>query len=231
MQKMTLQEFQDELHAEYQGDTDTPTSTADEWTFRLRLLKGAIREWDSEDGITWEELWTTLTDAATGDKTVVAATLDYDCPTNFDFLGGFVRTGSTGNWTYWDIIKAEKAELFKNESVKACYVTGNQSTGYVLHFLSQPTAGDTIDYPYYKTPTVPSAVSDVIEMSDPRFAIHFCLHKMHEIDGEGDRAIKALRQAQAAMSKMRKRNIMPAFMQDNQVPDRDWGVGAGGFGE
>lgn len=233
MTKMTLQEFQDELHIAYQGDTDTPASSPVEeaWTVRLSLLKQAIREWASEKGITWAELWTTLTDAATGDKTVLAATLDYDCPTDFDFAGGFVRTGSSGNFAYWKVLPAEKAQTYLNDSMTACYFTGNASSGYTLHFLQQPTVGDTIDYPYYKRPTTPSATTDVIEMSDPMFAIYHVLSKMHEIDGEGDRAIKALRQAGAKMDGMRTRNVMPAFLQDNTIPDRQQdGEGADGFG-
>lgn len=231
MTKMTLTEFQTELHYSYQGDTDVPTSDDAEWTHRLGLLKMAIREWASEKGITWAELWTTLAAAADGDKTVVAATLDYDCPTNFDFAGGFVRTGSSGNWAYWRVIKPEKADTYLNDAVLACYFTGNASDGYTLHFLSQPTAGDTIDYPYYKQPTIPAGAGDVIEMSDPLFAIYHVLSKMHEVDGAGSRAIKALRQAGAKMDGMRTRNLMPAFLQDNMVPDRQQDAeGAGGFG-
>lgn len=229
---MTLQEFQDELHAEYQGDTDTPSSSDSEWTFRLRLLKGAIREWASEEGITWAELWAQLSDAATGDKTVNASDVDYACPTDFDFPGGYVRTtDASGNHTYWEVLSQERAELFKNEAVRACYFTGSQKAGFTLHFMDQPTAGHTINYPYYKTPTVPSAVGDILEMSEPRFAIHFCLSKMHEIDGEGDRAIKSFRQAQASIVKMRRRNILPVFLQENKVLDRDIDTGTAGFGE
>ena len=226
---MTLQEFQDELHWAYQGDEDTPASSpvSSEWTSRLRGLKMAIREWASEKGITWAELWTTLTQAATGDKTVLAATLTYDCPDDFAFPGGFVNVGTS----YWKVLKAEKAALYANESMQAVYFTGNASSGFVLNFLQQPTVGDTINYPYYKTPATPSATTDVIEMSDPLFAIYHVLSKMHEIDGEGDRAIKALRQAGAKMDGMRTLNIMPAFLQDNAIQDRQQdGEGADGFG-
>lgn len=232
MTKMTLQEFQDELHTEYQGDTDTPSSSDAEWTARLRLLKGAIRKWAAEEGITWSELWTSLADAADGDKTVVAATLDYNCPANFDFPGGFVRTtDGNGQHTYWEVMTQERAELFKNESVTCCYFTGNQKTGYDLHFMSQPTAGHTINYPYYKTAAIPSAAADVIEMADPLFALHWCLFKMHKIDGEGDQSVAEFRLAQSSMKGMRIRNVLPVFLQENKVPDRDFDLGSAGFGE
>ena len=231
MTKMTLQEFQDELHANYKGNTSTPTEGDDAWNQRLSLLKTAIREWATEKGVLWSELWTTRSAAADGDTTVNASDLDYACPTDFDFVGGFVRTGSSGRWTYWQVVKPEKAELYLNESMRACYITGNAKVGFTLHFLQQPTAGDTIDYPYYKRPTMPSVAADVIEMSDPLFAIYHVLSKKHEVDGAGSRAIKALRQAGAKMDGMRTRNIMPAFLQDNTVPDqKNDAEGAAGFG-
>lgn len=229
---MTLQEFQDELHSEYQGDDDTPADGSAEWDHRTRLLKGAIREWSAEEGITWSELWKQLSDAADGDKTVVAATLEYDCPADFDFPGGFVKTtDAAGKHAYWDVVSQERAEILQNESVQACYFTGNQSAGYKLTFLSQPTAGDTINYPYYKTPSIPSAAANVIEMSDPLFAIHWCLFKMFKTDGEGDQSIAEFRLAQSCMRKMRRRNLLPVYLQENKVSDREAEIGEAGFGE
>ena len=103
---MTLQEFQDRTHVLYQGDDSTPESTSTDWAVRLNLLKAAISAWDNEKGILWNELWTQLSDAADGDKTVVASTVDYDCPSDFRFLGAYVRTtDSNGDHTYWTVVK------------------------------------------------------------------------------------------------------------------------------
>lgn len=235
MTKMTGQEFQDELHSLYQGDIDTPTSGDDEWQDRFRKLKTAIREWAGEKGIVWGELWKLLSDAADGGKTVLTATLAYDCPTDFDFPGAWVKTGSAaGGWAYWDVVSPERAQSFGNASMQCVFFTGNQSDGMQVNFMKQPTVGDTIEYPYYKKADVPDADDDgtfVIEMSDPMFAIYFVLSQMHEIDGEGDRAVKAIRQAQAKMDGMRTRNVMPAFLQENRVLDHDSDGGrTSGFG-
>ena len=232
MTKMTGQEFQDELHSLYQGDTDTPTSADAEWTDRFRKLKTAIREWASEKGVLWNELWTLLSAAATGGKTVLAATLAYDAPDDFDFPGAWVKTGSAaGGWTYWDVVSPERAQSFGNTPMQCVFFTGNQNEGMTVNFMKQPTVGDTIEYPYYKTPTYPDAAGEIIEMSDPMFAVYFVLSQMHEIDGEGDRAVKALRQAQAKLNGMRTRNVMPAFLQENRVLDhQEDGGRANGFG-
>lgn len=229
---MTLQEYQDILHSLYQGDTDTPSSGDATWNFRNNLLKAAIALWASDRGMVWSDLFVMLSTASNGDKTVVADTLSYDCPTNFRSLGGFVRTYSAGGAsTYWQIVKPEQSELLLSQGVKACFVAGNKKTGYTINFLTQPTPGDTIEYPYYKTPFEPSTVSDVIEMSDPYFAIYFSLSKMHEIDGDGDRAIKAFNEANERLSGMKMANEMSPAYQENSVPDRDWETGSGGFGE
>lgn len=228
---MTLQTYQDILHSLYQGDTSTPESTSTDWAVRLNLLKAAINAWDNEKGILWNELWTQLSAAADGGKTVIAATVDYDCPSDFRFLGAYVRTtDSSGDHTYWTVVKPEKSELFKNEDAELCFITGNKKTGFDLHFGKQPTAGHTINYPYYKEPFEPSAANNVIEMSDPHFAIYFALAKLHELDGEGDRAMLAMSQAEARLQSMRARNMMPPHYQDGYVPDRDFEIGVPGFG-
>lgn len=227
---MTLQEYQTYLHSLYQADGSTPSSSSDEWAHRKNLLHSAIGIWDSENAL-WNELWTTLADASDGSKTITAATVDYDMPTDFRFLGSFVRTTSAGgDHTYWQVISPQKAELYKNTSPKACYVTGNKSAGFDIHFTKQPTVGETINYPYYKEPSNPSATTDVIEMSDPWFAIYYALGKLHEQDGDGDRASAAYAVADQKLRNMKVRNAMLPHNQPNTIGDRDFDFGYSGFG-
>ncbi len=228
---MTLNDWQNYLHAVYQGDTDTPTEGTEDWDFREILLRAAIQSWDNEKGILWGELWKQLSDASDGDKTVVAVTVEYDCPIDFRFPGNYVRTtDASGVHTFWPVVKPAKAELFKNESATICWFTGNKQDGFDLHFGEQPTAGHTINYPYYKEPDIPSVAADIIEMADPWFAIHHSLSTLRENDGEGDRAGLELAKAEAKIKNMRTRNVMPAWYQDNYVPDRDFETGTPGFG-
>lgn len=228
---MTLNQFHNRLHYLFTGDTSTPSSSDSEYTLRTELLSDAIDAWDSENGIVWSELWQQLSDASDGDTTVVANTRDYNCPTDFRFPGGFVLiTDSNGDNEYVRVVKQEEAELLKNLDQKACYFTGNKKIGFDLHFLYQPTAGTTINYPYYKDPFKPSSSSDVIEMSDPTFAVYYALSQLHEMAGSGDRATLALAKAQARLDGMKTKNLMATWFQDNSVPDRDYAVNTGGFG-
>jgi len=228
---MTLNEFQTYLHSLYKADGSTPSSGSDEWTHRRNLLYAAINLWDSEKGVFWNELWVTLASAADGDKTAAVSDLSYDMPTDFRFLGSYVRvTSSAGKNVYYRVISPSDAELYANTSTKAVYVTGNVKTGFDLHFLDQPTAGDTINYPYYKTPSLPSATSDVIEMADPWFGIYYALSVLHSIDGDGDLSNRALAMAQDRLSSMKIRNMQLPNDQTNKVDDREFKQGFGGFG-
>ena len=226
---MTLAEFQAYVHSLYQADGSTPSSGSDEWDHRTNLLLAAIHLWDNEP-LFWNELWTTLTDASDGDKTVAAGTLEYDMPTDFRFLGSFVRTTSGSDHTFWQIIKPERGEIYKNTNAKFAYVTGNKKDGFDVTFGQQPTVAATINYPYYKEPYEPSASSNVIEMADPWFPVYYALGKLHEQDGDGDRASAAYSTAEQKLRNMKVRNMALPHTQPNQAFDRDFSLGYGGFG-
>jgi hypothetical protein len=205
------------------------------------LAKDAINAWDIgldplnptlTQSIFWKELWKMLSDAADGGKTTLAATIQYNTPSDFRFPGGFVRLkDSSGSSSYYSVISPEKAELLRNETEEVCFFTGNDSATFHLNFITAPTAGLTIEYPYYKIPTIVSSPSDKFEMSDPWFAVYLALAKLHEYDGEGDRAGVALAKASGLMKAMKNKNNTAPYMQENYVPDRDFEVGRQGFGK
>ena len=218
---MTLTQAQTILHALYTGDDQTPASSDAEWTVRAVFLNAGINAWDTEIGMIWNELWTTLADAGDGDKTINASDLLYTAPTDIRFLGGYIETFTNSNQrTKWRVVKPEKAALLDGDSIEVVvgfteghvWLTGNKKAGFVINFSSQATAGDTLDYPYYQDPTTLSGVSDVIEMSDPYFAVYFALSKLHENEGAGDQAAFAMGQAEEKLKGMKTLNAMaPPF--------------------
>jgi hypothetical protein len=220
---MTLTQFQAIVHSLYAGDAETPDSSSKEWTVRLNYLKAAINSWDTEVGMLWNELFTTLEAAATGDKTATSSTLVYDAPDDFRFLGGYVvSVGSDDQRTRWGVYAPEKANVLEGTGIIGIddgnvFVTGNPKTGYKINFSSQPTVGDTIDYAYYKTAFEPSTGSDILEMSDPYFAVYFTLSKLHEQDGQGDRATFAMSQAESKLAAMKTLNAMLPNYQANNL--------------
>jgi len=227
---MTLTEFQTQLHSLYKGDGNTPSDGTTKWNHRENLLAAAINLWDNQ-GYLWNALWGTLADASDGDTTIAASTLTYDMPTNFRFLGSYVRTtDASGGHTFYEVIQPQGAEPFKNTSANKCFVTGNKSAGFDITFLSQPGTGETINYPYYKEPSEPSAAADVIEMNDPYFAVYFALAKLHEQEGAGDRARAAYSMADGKLKQMKTRNMMLPHDQTNRAVDDSFNKGVGGFG-
>lgn len=222
---MTLAQFEAIVHSLYSGDNNTPDSSSGEWDVRLNYLKSAINAWDTERGVLWNELYTLLSSAADGTKVVASSTLSYATPTNFRFLAGYVETYTTSDQrTKWKVIKPEEAALYAGQSNPSLsdgyvYITGNKKAGFYINFSSQPTVGDTIEYPYYKDAFEPSSGSDVIEMSDPYFSVYFTLSKLHEQDGEGDRATFAMSQAESKLEAMKFLNEMNPPYQINQVQD------------
>jgi hypothetical protein len=226
---MTLAQFQTRVHYLLKGDTDVPTAGDDEYTLRTELLSDVIDSWNGEEGILWNELFVQLSTSATGDKTILAATTSYDCPTDFSFLGGVVELTNGSTTTRVDVIKPQDAGLYTTSDQK-CYITGNANTGFQINFTFQPTVGDTINYPYYKTPLKPSSAGDIIEMSDPTFAVQSVLQILLEHAGAGDRANLALAKASAKLQSMRTKNIMPTWYESSAIPDRDYSNGDVGFG-
>ncbi len=224
---MTLTEFQTKLHELYQLDSSVPASTEEDYAVRTNLLETAINLWFNEEGTMWRELWTQATGTTTTSTTITL-------PTDFKFPGGFFRTKNDGvNWQYWPILDQPKSELYKNitNQPQFAWITGNKKAGFTLNLSVAPTNGVAYDLPYYKEPVIPSAGGDVIEMSDPFFAIYVALSKLHENDGEGDRATLALQIADTRLKSMKFLNSKAPSYQDNAVPDRDMELGSGGFGE
>jgi hypothetical protein len=217
---MTLQEAQNTLHAIYQGDTSTPATTTDEWAYRLILLNEGISQWEKERGVLWDELWTTLADASSGDDTTVAATTAYDMPDDFVFLGSYVKVGGL----LYEVIPSNQEENYSDSS-RVCYVTGNRSSGYKLNFLEAPEAGETIAYPYYKTPTDLANTTDIIEMSDPYFCVNWALYRLRANDGDGQLAAASRAEALGRLRAMKLQNDMLPANQPNQPIDTQEGFG------
>ena len=220
---MTLTEFQTYLHALYRGDDNVPTDGDTKWNQREYILHSAINIWENQN-VLWDELWTTLTDASTGDKTVNSSDLAYTMPTDMKFLGGYVTVTSGTQVTTYTVVKPQDISLYTSGVV---YFTGNKKIGQTLHFLTQPTVGGTIDYPYYKDAFTPTTTAHVIEMSDPYFAVYYALGKLHEQEGAGDRARASYAIADEKLIKMKTANMLLPPLQPNR-PNDD---GRGGFGQ
>lgn len=205
--KMTTDAILQSAHRIYVGDVEYPTSGDDDYSLRLGLVGDGINSWalkGSEENVQWKELFTNLTDAADGDKTAAANDYAYDCPTDFVELSSWVKIGDL----YWEVINPNQVMQYtKNDpGGRWCYITGNSNTGFVLN-VNQPIAG-TITYDYYKTPTIPTVGSDVVEMRRPYFLVHYILARLYELDSRND--LVTLHEGKMA-------NILNAMVIDNDL--------------
>jgi len=226
---MTLLEAQELIHALYEGDNDNPTSTSDEdWVLRASSIKLAVRRWENdEDGELWRELYVNIADASTGDQTVTSGIVtagQADAPDDFVFLNGYVRVGTV----FFEQILPEQAQsVTLSPNRRVVWVTGNRKVGYTLNFYGLDTTmvGTAFAYEYYKTASVPSATSDVFEMSNPLYAVHSTVADLFSGDGDTTRSSKHFSIAEEIYSGMKLKNMQLGALQSNQIPGNGAGFG------
>lgn len=192
----------------YRADTDTPSSTDDEYTIGLRLANEAVNHWATYDGTYWKELFANL-QIADEAVSVVTGTTQYDVPDNFAEAGGNVRvldTNGKGIQTY-KIIDPSEAQ-FRPDDATYAYFSGSPAEGYSLNINPAPTAtlnGKDIDYWYYKKPTEFVEGTDITEMSNPYFIVHRMLANRFRAS-RNPYYEDALRDAENALAKMKMDN-------------------------
>ena len=215
----TLADFVSYLNSLFESDSTAPSSGDEDYTVWTALANTAINIWEKEEGIDWKELYTNLSDAADGDTTIEDDDWDYDCPTDFDHVVGKVRLVSTGGVSsYFSIISPKQVPLADDTSGQWCYFTGNNSSGYDLHFNPDLTltTGDTIKYEYYKKATKLSATTDKFEMSDPMFAVFYALSELKKEEGNADEIAIATQKLEA----MKVRNMAPSEEEDTSISNK-----------
>lgn len=159
----------------YRLEAETPATTDDEYPVAMRLANEAVNRWAAYDGTYWRQLFTTLNLA--GETTTVATgTVEYDAPDDFKEAGGFIRIRDASNNTVrtYPILEPQDVQ-FKGDNSTYCYFTGDPGNGFTLHLNPSPDSsinGYTIDYVYYKKPTLFTTGTDVTEMAEPYFIVH-----------------------------------------------------------
>jgi len=180
--QLTHQQIQDAIHVQYTNANDTPTVGSTDWLVRLSHINNAISYWSAQKAVEWNELWLT---GGTIPTVIAAGVTSYALPADFNYMGGFIRlVQPNGTKSTIPIIQAEEAQRYVNQNINKVYITGKPGS-YILRTLWVPTAldvytGSTLEYDYYKYPLALSAPSDVPEMSNPWFIVHFVTAKLFQ---------------------------------------------------
>lgn len=182
----TLSENQiiDIIYSLYETDDTGWDSTSPEYITVRAFINAAVNNWAKKPR---RDLYSTLTAAADGTKTLTAGTYSYLCPTNFRRLTSWVRTvDSNGIVTFWEPLPPEMVAKRANTIGKFCYITGSVKGGYYLNFNAKETltTGHTINHEYYTTATQYSGISTTSEIPDPYYCVYYALARLLKNDGE-----------------------------------------------
>lgn len=169
----------------YRTEADTPSSSDDEYVIFTALSTEAISRWANYENVFWKELYSTLQIAQDGDLTLAASTTEYATPADMRIAGGYVRIfdpATNQTKARIPIIEPQQAQ-FQTDLRSYCYFIGDPNNGFTLVINPAPVdalVGMSIDYVYYKKPTIFSSGadgggSDVTEMSQPMFIVHRAL--------------------------------------------------------
>jgi hypothetical protein len=205
---LTEADIIDLIYSTYEVD-DTTWSTSDaEYLTARRLCNGSIRRWEYLEGVRWNELFTTLTSASTGTKTVTAGTYVYDCPDDMRVppkSEDFVRV----NGELYPVVALSKIQQLGDSMARYYYFTGNPKLGYKLNFNTSLvfTTGHIIEYEYYRSATYFSAPTSSTEMSNPMFIVHDVLSRLYRGDGMLTESRDELQFAENLLQEMKAENF------------------------
>lgn len=221
-----------QIHVRYEGSVaSAPAPTDDDYLVRRTLANEAIARWNNVEGTLWNELWTPSAAAPGAVLTVASNTTIYPLPSDFVYLGGYVRLiDSNGNPMYFKKVKQYIQDLHDADTPGFVYVTGSHNGGYNLNFFpglnnTFPSPGDvgkTIRYEYYKTPNYFGSPTDVADMADPWYIVHYVLSVLHAQDSNYDQSDKEWMIAEGLLKGMQTKNMMGSWMEDDRVMDQQF---------
>jgi hypothetical protein len=210
---MNEQEIINSAYYLVEVDSEPWGTSDDEYLTARGLANIAINRWHKYENTTWRELMTTLEDSNVlllGDKVATTAHV-YNCPTDFVRPMSFVRIGGL----IFDVIAVERIAELSDSVMNFVYFTGNPKDGFKLHINPNVTitAGETIDYEYYKKASVFTTPTSESEMADPYFIVYFIAAHM------GDEGINTdyYQMAEARLEQMRAENMSGLFGVSNRI--------------
>lgn len=204
---LTEADIIDQIYSAYELDDTTWSETDSEYQTARRLCNAAIMRWEYLEGIRWNELFTTLTAASTGTKTVTSGVFTYACPDDMRIppsADDYVQINSE----YFLVVPLAKVQQLVNSDSKFVYFTGNLKSGFTLNINPRLTltTGHTITYNYYKKATLFTATTSSTEIGNPMFIVHDVLSKFFRNDGQLTESQNELQIAENLLQEMKAEN-------------------------
>lgn len=225
---LTEQQLFQIVHSLYEGNTQYPSASDDDYLVRRDVANGGILKWDMYKGTLWNELWVPSAGAPGAVLTIATNTTVYALPTDFRFISSYLRlVDSSGVSTYFRKIKPEEADLMDGKTGNFFYITGNAKAGYNLNFFAglsnafpaSSDVGKTIKYEYYKRPTLFAASTDIPECANPDYFIHYILAYLYRQDDNFEAANEEMTFASEILAQMQAINAMSSWREESRIPD------------
>jgi hypothetical protein len=212
---MLIEDLMTSIYKRFEKSSDTPDSSSEDYIVRLEFVNDAISKWENEIGITWKELYKTmsgtLVDGVCDDNVVTL--LDFKRPAGSLFIGSdeynYVRPENiqkvidlTPSKKIYTVIGAKGSFEIDVYPV----VSGTFSMGYIKEAYKY-TSG---------TETTPE-----IEMSNHEFIINDVLAQLYLDDDNGTQANVKIQIASAKMDAMKLNNEIDPFNNNNNFTQDD----------
>lgn len=208
---MLINELLQIIHKLFEGNTDYPDSSSEDYISRLEKAKTAIKEWEGKmkEGTFWRELFTSGTISGTG-------TGQDNAPGDFLYPASSIWIGASE----YKFVRPEFARRAINSASgkKFYWFTGGRGA-YKLH--TYPAISGNFDIDYYKESAtyVDGSETTPIEMSDPYYVIFMVLSQLFFDDENSAQASYYMDLANEKMDAMELNNENTPFYQSNLIDD------------
>ena len=211
----------------YRGEAIPPATTDDEWPISIRNYNDGLYRLMAADDTKWNWLFKNLSDSTQVSpvlvKTLSAGVTTYAAPQDMYEPGGqYTITDTSGNSTNYSVIQPYEAQAMDDNAYYG-FFTGNRMAGFTFNINPIPStsdAGSTIDYTYYRKPTLLIASTDdgtvedgtsIVEGFDPSYMYNHMLAQRLKVDENWSSYQVAMRDAEEALKNMKLKNNSGAF--------------------
>lgn len=159
----------------YEGDADIPEFEDDDMQLFFGYLLDSLEEW-VERFPQLRELFDSLHAQPDGDKTTTPGSKTLATPINFVKPANFIYIGDK-KLTY---VPPQKMKVFESNNDMSDWfsITGYQGA-YRIVLSFTPGSSMAVSYDYYKTITMPTQGSDIVEISRPNFCVYYILSQLY----------------------------------------------------
>lgn len=179
MATATLQQIQDQIAFEIDGNASISSSSSD-WGQRLAPINRALHDW--AETYDWEELKL----VHNGVISTSTGNASYALPANFKKLDGYLRIASDGS----NVFEYSQVDVSKNNqynsSDKFVNILGSPRTGYVMYIHTDAlVSGASVQFTYFASPMSLVSAGSVADCPDPSYITQRALYYIYKSREDG----------------------------------------------